>query len=165
MLGKTLQDLMNDQVKHEFASSYLYLAMAAYCEALNLRGFARWMRAQAEEEEEHALKFFDFINDRSGRVVLQAIEAPPAEFSSPLEMFQQALGHERKVTGLINRIYEQAVQEKDFASQAFLDWFVTEQVEEEKQAEEIVARLQLVGDDKVGLLMLDRELGERKTED
>ena len=165
MLGKTIQDAMNEQIKHEFHSAYVYLSMTAYCEAANLPGFAHWMRLQAAEEVEHALKFFNFINDRSGRVQLQAIDQPPVEFASPLDVFEQALAHEQHITGLINRIYGLAVQEQDYASQAFLQWFVTEQVEEEKNASDVVERLKLAGDSKHALLMLDTELGARKAEE
>src|SRR5919202_1081446 len=105
MLGKTMQDAMNEQIKNEFYSAYQYLSMAAYCESINLPGFAHWMRAQSREETEHAMKFYDFILDRGGRVVLQAIEGPVVEFGSSLEVFEQALEHERKVTGMINDIY------------------------------------------------------------
>lgn len=165
MLGKTIQDAMNEQIKHEFHSAYVYLSMTAYCEAANLPGFAHWMRLQAAEEVEHALKFFNFVNDRSGRVQLQAIDQPPVEFASPLDVFEQALAHERHITGLIHRIYGLAVQEQDYASQAFLQWFVTEQVEEEKNASDVVERLKLAGDSKHALLMLDTELGARKAEE
>jgi len=162
MLNKALQDIMNDQIKHELYSSYLYLSMAAYFEGNNLLGSAHWMRVQAEEEKGHALKFFDFIYDRGGRVTLQAIDAPPADFKSALDVFQSALAHEQKVTGLINAIYALAVQEKDYASQSFLKWFVDEQVEEEKSASLVVEQLKMVGDHKGTLFMLDKELGKRE---
>lgn len=161
MLSKTLQDAMNEQIKNELYSAYLYLSMSAYCEASNLPGFAHWMQMQAQEEVTHAMKFFDFIHERGGRVVLQAIDQPPVEFQSPLEVFEQTLEHEQKVTGLINDLYALAVQEKDYASQAFLQWFVTEQVEEEANATQIVETLKLIGDKGHALLMLDREMGRR----
>lgn len=164
MLGKRLQDAMNDQIKHEFHSAYVYLSMAAYCESANLPGFAHWMGMQAREEVEHAMKFYQFINDRNGRVQLQAIAQPPVKFSSPLDVFEQALAHEQHITGLINQLYGLAVKEQDYASQAFLQWFVTEQVEEEKNASAVVERLKLAGDSKHALLMLDTELGARKEE-
>lgn len=164
MISRAIQDAMNEQIKNELYSAYLYLSMAAYCESINLKGFAHWMRVQYEEETEHAMKFFDFVNDRGGRVTLQAIPQPPTEFKSPLDVFEQTLEHERKVTAMINKIYDLAVKESDYASQALLQWFVTEQVEEEKSASEIVEKLKLAGDRGSALLYLDHELGERKAE-
>ena len=161
MLSKTVQDAMNEQVNNEFYSAYQYLAMAAYCESVNLPGFAQWMRTQSQEETEHAMKFYDFILDRNGRVVLQAIEGPVIEFGSPLEVFEQALEQEQKVTAMINELYGLAVKEGDYASQAFLQWFVTEQVEEEKNAGDVAETLKMVGDKSEMLFLLDRELGQR----
>ena len=161
MLSKTIQDAMNEQIKNELYSAYLYLSMSAYCEAANLPGFAHWMRMQAQEEEAHAMKFYDFIHERGGRVVLQAIDQPPVEFPSPLAVFEQTLEHEQKVTAMIHDLYALAVQEKDYASQVFLQWFVTEQVEEEDSATQIVETLKMVEDKSHALLMLDRELGGR----
>jgi ferritin len=161
MLSKKISDEMNAQIKHEFASAYLYLAMSARFEADNLPGFAHWMRLQAQEEVEHAMKFYNYIFDRGGSVVLQAIEQPPSEFGTPLEAFQKALEHEKKVTALINNIYASADKENDYASKVFLNWFVEEQVEEEKNATAVVETLKLIGDSKNGLYMLDRQLGSR----
>jgi ferritin len=161
VLSKTVQDAMNEQVSNEFYSAYQYLAMAAYCESVNLPGFAQWMRTQSQEETEHAMKFYDFILDRNGRVVLQAIEGPVIEFDSPLEVFEQALEQEQKVTAMINDLYGLAVKESDYASQAFLQWFVTEQVEEEKNAGDVAETLKMVGDKSEMLFLLDRELGQR----
>src|SRR3954471_6764673 len=155
MLNKTVQDAINEQIKHEFFSAYLYLSMAAYCETANLPGAAHWMRLQSQEEWGHALKLFDFVQDRGGRVVLQAIAQPPVEFESPLDVFQQALDHERKVSALINKLYEVALKEGDYPTQAFLQWFITEQVEEEKNADQIVEQLKLAGGQGAALLMLD----------
>jgi ferritin len=165
MLGKAVQDAINEQIKNELYSAYQYLSMAAYCESVNLPGFAQWMRAQSQEETEHAMKFYDFILDRNGRVVLQAIEAPVVEFGSPLEVFEQALEHEQKVTAMINELYGLAVRENDYASQTFLQWFVTEQVEEEKIAGDVVESLRMVGDKSEALFLLDRELGRRETDE
>lgn len=137
--------------------------MTAYCESLNLRGFAHWMRMQSQEELSHAMKLFGYVNDRGGRVALQAIEAPPLDFKSPLEMVQEVLQHERKVTAMINSLYEVALKEHDYATQVHLQWFLTEQVEEEKNAGEIVERLQMAGAQPAALLLLDRELGARST--
>jgi ferritin len=164
MLSKKLQDVLNEQIKNELYSGYLYLAMSAYFEANNLPGFARWMRVQAAEEQAHALKFFDFIVDRGGRVVLQAIDQPPVEFSSPLAVFETTLQHEQKVTGLINALYELAVAENDYPAQVMLQWFINEQVEEEKNATQIVETLKMIGEKGQALIMLDRELGQRGKE-
>jgi ferritin len=153
---------MNEQIKNELYSGYLYLSMSAYCESINLPGFAHWMRMQEQEERIHALKFFDFVNERGGRVVLQAIDQPPAEFRSPLDILEKTLEHEQKVTAMINDLYALAAQEKDYASQIFLQWFVTEQVEEEDSASQIVETLKMIGDNRQALLMLDRELGGRQ---
>ncbi|MDH4138293.1 MAG: ferritin [Anaerolineae bacterium] len=161
MLSKTIQDAMNEQVKNELYSAYLYLSMSAYCEAANLPGFAHWMRVQAQEEVEHAMKFYHFVYERGGRVALQAIDQPPVEFQSPLHVFEQTLAHEQKVTTMIHDLYTLAVQEKDYASQAFLQWFVTEQVEEEASATQIVETLKRIGDKSHALIMLDKELGRR----
>jgi ferritin len=164
MLSKTMHDTMNDQIKMELESAYIYLSMAAYFDAINLPGFARWMKVQFQEEQGHALKFYDFIYDRGGRVILQAIAQPPVEFKSPRDVFEQTLAHEQKVTAAINNLYKLAAAEGDYASQTFLDWFVTEQVEEEKNAADILGVLDRVGDSGQALIMLDRELGQRQAE-
>ena len=164
MLQRPIEDAMNAHLNQELYSAYVYLSMAAYCESINFPGFAHWMRIQSEEESAHAMKFYDFINDRNGRVVLRAIEQPPVEFSSPLDVFQQALEHEQQVSEMINQLYGLAVQHNDYPSQAFLQWFVTEQVEEEKVGGQIVETLKMIGDDKVALLMLDKELAARQRE-
>jgi ferritin len=161
MLGKKLEDALNEQINKELYSGYLYLSMAAYCEAEKLPGFAHWMRAQGQEEVGHAMRLFDYMNARGGRVVLKAIEMPPPVWKSPLVMFEQVVEHERKVTGMINRLYEYALIEKDYAAQVELQWFIAEQVEEEEQAGQVVDRLKRVGDQPVGLSVLDRQLGER----
>ncbi len=161
MLSKKLQGAINEQIKNELYSGYLYLAMSAYFEANNLPGFAGWMRAQAAEEQEHALKFFDFVNERGGRVELQAIDQPPVEFEGPLAIFQTTLEHEKKVTGLINGLYELALAEKDYPAQVMLQWFIDEQVEEEANATHIVETLKMVGEKGQALVMLDRQLGQR----
>jgi len=161
MLSKNVSDVMNEQINNEFYAAYIYLSMSAYFESLNLPGFARWMRAQALEETEHAMKFFDHINDRGGRVALQPIAAPPVEFDSPLAAFEAAHAHEKKVTAMINNIYNIVLKENDYPARSMLQWFVDEQVEEEKNALDIVEQLKMIGDNKMGLLMLDRELGQR----
>ena len=161
MISPTIQSAINSQIKHEFFSSYLYLSMSAYFETLSLPGFASWMRMQSQEEHEHAMKFFDFLNDRGGSVELQALDQPAGEFQSPLDVFEQALDHERKITALINRLYEVASKESDYATQTLLQWFVTEQVEEEKNAGQIVEQLKMTGGEPSALLLLDRELAGR----
>ena len=161
MLSKTMQDAINEQIKNELYSAYLYLSMSAYCETNSLPGFARWMRAQSQEEVEHAMKFFAFVNERGGRVVLQAIDQPPLEFESPHAVFEQTLEHERKVTGMIHSLYELALEEKDYAAQILLHWFIDEQVEEESSAAQILDTLEMIGDKGQALVMLDRELGKR----
>lgn len=161
MLSKVMQDGINEQIKNELYSAYLYLSMSAHFEAANLSGFAHWMRLQSQEEVLHVMKFFDFVNNRNGRVVLQAIDQPPVEFESPLDIFEQTLEHERKVTTMINRLYKLALEESDYPTQVMLQWFIEEQVEEEASAEQIVGMLQMIGDETQSLIMLDRELGQR----
>jgi len=161
VISQSLVDALNDQLKHELYSSYLYLAMSAYADSQNLTGFAHWMRLQADEERDHAMKFYDFILDRDGRVALQPLAQPPRDFGSPVNLFEQVLAHEQEVTSLIEQLYRKASAEQDHATQVFLQWFITEQVEEEKTASQILETLRLAGDNKVALLMLDRELGAR----
>jgi ferritin len=162
MLTKTIQDAINAQIQHELYSAYLYLAMSAHFEAANLVGFAKWTRAQAEEEQTHAMKFFDFINDRGGRVMLKAIDQPPTEYGTPLEVFEEILKHEQKVTGLIYKIYEAALKENDYPTQVMLQWFINEQVEEEKNAGLIVDQLKMLGASAGSLYNYDRHVGRRE---
>jgi ferritin len=161
MLDEKMQTALNKQMTAELYSSYLYLSMSAYFQSISLPGFANWMRIQAQEELVHAMKFYDFINERGGRVILQPVEGPPTEWSSPLDVFENTYKHEQKVTGLINDLVNLAVKEGDHATNIFLQWFVTEQVEEEASADEVVQKLKLMGDAKGGLFMLDREMGQR----
>jgi len=161
MFSKVMQDAINDQINKELYSAYLYLSMSAYCESANLSGSAHWLRAQAGEEQGHAMKFFGYVHDRGGKVALQAIAQPPAEFASLLDLFEQVLEHERKVTSLINRLYETAIKENDYPSQIVLQWFISEQVEEEKNAALIVEQLKMVGTQGTPLYMMDRQLGAR----
>lgn len=162
MLSQKLEQAVNEQIKNELYSGYLYLAMAAQCESMNLSGFAHWLKVQAKEELGHAMKLYDFINDRGGRVVLEAIDKPPVEYKSLRDMFEAVYQHEQKVTGLINKLYEMAKAENDYPLQVYLQWFIDEQVEEEKNATEILAKLKLVGESGNGLMMLDKILGERE---
>ena len=161
MISPSLTDALNEQLKHELYSSYLYLAMSAYSDSQSLTGFAHWMRLQADEEREHAMKFYDFVLDRDGRVTMPALPQPPRDFGTPVNLFEQVLAHEQEVTSLIEQLYRKAEAEQDRATQVFLQWFITEQVEEEKTASQILETLRMAGDNKVALLMLDRELGAR----
>jgi ferritin len=157
-LNERVEEAINEQIKHEFYAAYLYLSMAAFFEGSNLPGFAKWMRSQAQEEVEHAMKFFDYVMDRGGRVKLQPIEGPPTEFDGPIDVFEKSLAHEQKVTERINEIYKVALDEGDYASQAMLNWFLTEQVEEEKNADQVLAELRMVGESKASLYFLDRHV-------
>jgi ferritin len=161
MLNPKMQDAFNKQINAELFSSYLYLSMAAYFESRNLKGMANWMSVQAGEEHLHAMKFYDFINDRGGRVLLTQIESPETEWKSPLGAFEGAYKHELKISGMINDLMNLTMAEKDHAAHDFLEWFVKEQVEEEAAAQLIVEQLKLVGDNGVGLFMLDQQLGQR----
>ena len=160
-LGKNLENALNEQIREELASAYIYLSMAAYLETLNLSGFAHWMRAQSNEEMEHAMKFFAHINERGGRVVLHAIEQPPIDFEGPTDIFEQALKHEQYISSRIIDLYKLAEKEGEYASFSLLQWFVDEQVEEEESATEVLEYLRLIGDKGQGLLMLDRQLAQR----
>jgi ferritin len=162
MLSDSMQSAMNDQINAELYSAYAYLSMAAYFEAQNLPGFAAWMRAQAGEELEHAMRFYDYIHQRRGRVLLAAIDAVPTEWESPSAVFEAALAHEQKVTGLIHDLVNLALDERDHASSSFLQWFVDEQVEEEASADAIVQKLRLMAGAPSALYLLDRELGQRR---
>lgn len=165
MATDRLREAMNEQIGHEFFSAYVYLSMSAYCENHNLTGFAHWLREQAREEVDHALRFVDFLLERGQAVRLPAMAAPPAEFGSPLEVMEAALEHERKISGRIGKLYAMAVEEQDYPAQVFLQWFVTEQVEEEATVGLIVERLKLFGAEGVALFGLDQELGSRSGED
>ncbi|MDH4010280.1 MAG: ferritin [Desulfobacterales bacterium] len=161
MLTEKMQTALNGQLNAELYSSYLYLSMNAYFKSVNLDGFANWMHYQAQEELEHSLKFYDFIIQRGGKVVLSQIEAPPTEWDSPMAVFEATLAHEQKVTGLINDLVEIAHEERDHATTIFLQWFVSEQVEEEESVGGVLEQLKLMGDAKGGLFMIDRELAKR----
>ena len=161
MFTERLQNAINDQINAEFYSAYLYLAMSAHFEAEDLPGMAHWMRMQYEEEVIHAMKFFDFMNDRGARVVLKAIDAPPAEFGSVVNVFAEVLAHEQKVTSLIHNLYTLAIEEGDYPTQSLLKWYIDEQVEEEKSASEVLARMKMVQDYPPGILMIDQELAGR----
>ncbi len=161
MLKPKMLDAFNKQVNAEMFSSYLYLSMSAYFESRNLKGMANWMRIQASEETVHAMKFYDYINDRGGRVELTQIEAPKTDWKSPVDAFGDAYAHEVKISSMIDDLMNVSIAEKDHAAHDFLEWFVTEQVEEEAAAQLIVEQLKMVGDSGVGLFMLDQQLGQR----
>jgi ferritin len=161
MLSKKMEKAINRQINAELYSSYLYLSMATYFESISLGGFSNWMRQQAQEELFHAMKMFDFVCERGGRVILTAIDGPPSAWKSPLETFQNVLAHEQKVTALINDLVNLALDERDHATNIFLQWFVSEQVEEEATAGALADKLKLIGKDANGLFMLDTELGQR----
>ena len=161
MLKKKIQTAFNKQLNAEVYSAYLYWSMSAHFESLNLKGFASWMRIQALEEMTHAEKFFNFINERDGRVTLTQIESPKTEWNSTPEVFQDAYAHEQKITGMINELSNLAASSKDHAAHNFLEWFVAEQVEEENTVRTIVDQLKLVGDNGVGQFILDGQLAQR----
>ena len=168
MLSKQIKDALDEQIKNEYFSSYTYLSMAAYCESINMQGFANWMRKQSEEELTHAMRLFDYVIDRDERVDLKAISKPHSKFKNLKEVFQMVLDHEREVTGMINKLYEQAISENDHATAVELQWFITEQVEEEKSANEILDKVKLAYNkdgkaDGTALLVLDSQLAERST--
>lgn len=164
MLKEKVEAAMNDQLQAELQSAYVYLGMSAYAESQSFPGMAGWLRAQWQEELDHAMRFYGFILDRGSNVQLKALEAPAAEYKGMLDVFEQALEHERSVTRSINDLYALVAEEKDFASQAWLDWFATEQVEEEKSVGQIVDDLRRIGDQGDGLYVLDRALGSRSGE-
>jgi ferritin len=161
MLSAALQKAINEQINKELYSSYLYLSMGAYFEDQNLPGFAHWMYIQVGEEREHGMKFYEYLVDRGAKVDLKAIAAPETNWKSSLEVFKEVQKHESFVTSSINALYELALSEKDYASQIMLQWFISEQVEEEKNAAEIVQKLELIDSKGTAVLMLDHELGHR----
>jgi len=161
MIAKKMEEALNKQVNAEMYSAYLYLSMESYFKSLNLNGFANWMRVQTQEELMHAMKIYDFMNERGGRVTLKAIDGPPTKWESPLAVFEAVYAHEQKVTALINQLVDSAIKEKDHATNTFLQWFVNEQVEEESSADEIVQQLKIRENAPGGMFMLDRELGQR----
>jgi len=162
MIKETIQDAINRQINRELHSAYLYTAMSAYFETLTLRGAAKYMRVQANEERAHAMKFFDYIVERGGTVKLTAIDAPPVKWESPLKVFEEAYKHEQKVTGWINDLVNLAIKEQDHVTNNLLQWFVKEQVEEEANAAEVVEKIKMLGPEGHAFLWLDHELGKRE---
>jgi ferritin len=163
-LSNKLEKALNDQVNLEMASAYAYLGMAAYFDSTAFTGFAQWMHLQSKEELGHAGRFFKYIVERGGKVTLQAISAPKSDYKSPLEAFKASLGHEEKVSAAICGIYELAAAEKDYPTLSFLKWFLDEQVEEEKTVSEILAKLELIGDNRNGLFQIDKLASKRAEE-
>lgn len=161
MISKKLVDAFNEQINKELFSEYFYLAMAAWLEAENLPGCANFFKIQVQEERFHAMKMYDYVNERGGRVILKAIDQPEIEFKSALEIFEKAYEHEQLVTSLINNLMEVAIEEKDHATKSFLNWFIDEQVEEEASMDAIVGKLKMIGGNGHGMLMVDNDLGQR----
>lgn len=161
MISKKLEDAINSQINKEFYSAYFYLAMSAYCNSLDLDGFANFFHVQYQEETFHGMKFYNFLLERGGSVVLTKIDTPPADFKSPLDVFQKTLEHEQFVTASINNLLDLAIKENDHATASFLKWFVDEQVEEEATVTKLVNKLKLVGENVGGLFIIDNELKAR----
>lgn len=161
MISKTMQDALNAQISAEQYSAQLYLAMSAHCEGKSFKGFAHWLKVQASEETAHAAKLIEFLLDRGGKLELQPIAAPPTEFGAVIQVFEQTLAHEKGITAKINALFERARNEKDYASEITLQWYVTEQVEEEANVGQIVDHLRAVGDQGGGIWYLDSKMGKR----
>lgn len=164
MLSTAMIAALNTQIKHEFFSSHLYLAMAAHCETLNLRGFAHWMEMQALEERGHGMKIYAYLNSNGARVTLSAIDQPAADFGDPIAMFKKVVEHEKFITASIHKLYEQAGNEKDYRTQVMLHWFIDEQQEEEENAQEILAKIEAVEGKMSSVLWIDKELKKRAGE-
>ena len=161
MISEKMVNALNEQINKEIYSAYLYMSMSAYSTFIGLRGFANWFMVQYQEEMTHAMKIYDYVNDQGTQVKLMAISQPPTDFESPLDMFEKTLDHEKFVTKSINGLVDLAIEEKDHATNIFLQWFVTEQIEEEGNDNDIIAKLKLVGKEGNGLFMLDKELAQR----
>jgi len=162
MASKGMIEALNAQINHEISSGYFYLSMATYVDSINFGGFAHWLKLQAKEELSHAMKIYGYVNDIGGKVELKAIEQPETQFKSLIEIFEKVLAHEKKVTSLINSLYALAVKENDYATQINMQWFITEQVEEEKNASEILEQLKNIGDKYSSLMIIDRHLAARQ---
>ncbi|MFH1984239.1 MAG: ferritin [Pseudomonadota bacterium] len=163
MLSEKTTSALNAQINREMYSAYLYMAMSNHANHIGLKGFANWFMVQFHEEMLHAMKMYEYVQRQGGKVKLAALDAPPAEFASPMDMFTQTLAHEQFITRSINDLMDIAISEKDHATQIFVQWYVTEQVEEEENDNDIIAQLKLIGDNPQGLMMLDRELAARMT--
>ncbi len=161
MLTKRMDEELNKQINAEFYSSYFYLSMAAYLQTQNLSGFSNWMNIQAQEEWAHGMKLFNYVTERGGEVKLSAIDAPPTEWKNVIEVFEDVLNHEKKVTGLINTLIDVSIEEHDHATRSFLQWFIDEQVEEEASVSELLEQLKMIDGKGAALFMIDRELKQR----
>jgi ferritin len=161
MIKKEVLDVINEQINAETYSAYMYLSMAAYFEEMGLSGFSNWMKVQYQEESAHALKFFNYITERGGKVILKAVAQVPVDFSGIVDVFEQTLKHENQVTEKINNLMNVAVAASDHATQSFLKWFIDEQVEEEANVERILATLKLINGEGNGVFMMDREMSQR----
>jgi ferritin len=161
MLSKKMETAFNEQINREMYSAYLYMSMSADCTFKGLKGFATWFMVQYHEEMLHAMKMYEYVTRQGGKAALAAIKEPPSTFESAMDMFQQTLKHERFITQCINDLSDLAVEEKDHASQTFLQWYVTEQIEEEENDNDVIAQLKLIGSDTAGLFMLDKDMGVR----
>ena len=161
MISRTMQDALNEQINLEQFSAQLYLAMSAHCDSRSFKGFAQWLKVQSGEESAHAVKLVDFLLDRGGELELRPIAAPPKDFGGIIQVFEQTLDHEKGITAKISALFERARAEKDYASEIALQWYVTEQVEEEKNSSHVLESVRRVGDNQAALVMLDRELGQR----
>ena len=164
MIPERIQEAINTQIGHEMASAYAYLGMSTYCQSVDMTGFAAWLRAQAREEVEHAMKFMGFVEERGGSARLPAIGEASTRYDSILHVFETALAQERKVSALINGIYALAVEERDYPTQVMLQWFITEQVEEESTFEQMVGKLRMLGDSRDSIFLLDRDAAQRAAE-
>ncbi len=162
MPSKKIESALNQQIQSEFYSAYLYLSMSAYCQEIHLDGFAHWLQVQSKEEIDHAMRLYNYLNNRGGRVILQAIDRPPENFKSPRRMFEQILKHEQGISQAIHKLYKLAQDEKDYATEVELQWFIKEQVEEEKTAGDILQKIIMVGDQPAALLMMDHHLDSRQ---
>ena len=161
MISQKMVDVINDQIKAEFDSAYLYLSMSAYLESENLKGMAHWLKEQFKEEVTHADKFMQYLYQRGARVILETISKPTSDFGTPLDLFKAVLKHERHVSDRINKLMNLAKEEKDYASESMLTWFIKEQIEEEASAEDIVNKIELLENTKTSMYLLDQELAQR----
>ena len=161
MINEKMTDVLNKQINNEIYSAYLYMSMSAHSTHIGLKGFANWFMVQYQEEMVHAMKLYDYINSQGGKVRLQSLDQPPSEFDSPLDMFEKTLTHEQFITKCINDLVDLAMAEKDHATNIFLQWFVTEQIEEEGNDNDIISKLKRIGGDGNALFMIDKELATR----
>lgn len=161
MVSSPVEKAVNEQIKHELYSSYLYLGMSSFCTERNFPGFGKWLLVQSGEERSHAMKMYGYLHQHGNHVELQAIDKPPVKYKSPKDIFAHVLEHEKNVSAMIRKLYELALKEKDYATQIFLQWFITEQVEEEANAAEILRKFDLIDEQGPAMIMLDRELGAR----